>query len=374
MNRSLVCFALALHVTGCVWATDLPTDATSIHVVPGRELVVVDDAIVSGPLASNRTDGPLSFRHAMEGLALGDGASLRWLQAWSRRLREDGPADRAVAFDTRVTCRWLHALPENACDAACGSCAAQTLRLEDAPFRLIAITNRTDLSVMPDSAADGGEGRLVFALTDGPADDATSAPLPMTVIFEYAQEGAPFDWTTRWHALGQASDAEFPTKLAALTETFVAKGSLAQLRTADRFTGSMMILHQFARASGELTASNVRNSPDYTRVPEAEMTEFASDNAAAINDGSYVLPKAWWAIASSTSDQPPAYVTALPQHDALVLGTCAGCHAKAERGFQIDPMAKGDARLSTFLVDPTKDLDEVRRRVEWMQLTLWRGH
>jgi hypothetical protein len=357
---------------GCIWETDLPPGATSIHVEPGRELVVTDEGLVSGPLAQNATTGPLSFRQAMGGLPVSEGATLRWLQAWSQRLQDEGHADRATTFDRRVTCPWLRAAPENQCDAACASCTVASLRPEAAPFRLIALSNRTDLSVMPDRAADGGEGRLVFAITDGPGDDPSSASLPVTVIFEYAQQGTALDWSKRWHALGQASDADFPASLVALTQTFVASGTLAQIRTADALTGPM-VLHQFQLQSGELVATNVRNTPDWNRVPASSIQAFADSHADALGNGTAVLPSAWWAASSSTSDVPPAYVSDVTQHDALVRGTCDGCHALTENGFQIDPMAKGEAKLSRFLVDPTKAQDEIGRRTEWMQLTLWAG-
>jgi hypothetical protein len=47
--------------------------------------------------------------------------------------------------------------------------------------------------------------------------------------------------------------------------------------------------------------------------------------------------------------------------------TCGGCHALSDNGFQIDPIAQGDSKLSRFLVDPSKPMDEMRRRIEWMQ-------
>jgi hypothetical protein len=357
---------------GCLWQTDLPADATSIHVDPSRELVVTDESLMTGPLAQNAANGPLGFRQAMGALPVAPGATLRWLQAWSRRLQDEGYADRATTFAQRVTCSWLRATPENQCDEVCGSCAAYTLEPEAAPFRLIAVTNRTDLSVMPDRAADGGEGRLVYAITDGPGDDASSPSLPLTVAFEYAQHGSALEWELRWHGLGQASDAAFPASLIAVTQTFVASGTLAQIRTADALTGPML-LHQFQIESGELVATNVRNNPDWASVQSSSMQQFADDNAGAIQQGTALFPMSWWASHASPDEPPPAYVSGLTQHDALVQLTCAGCHALSENGFQIDPIAKGDAKLSRFLVDPSEDHDEVRRRVEWMQLALWQG-
>jgi hypothetical protein len=372
-SRHAVLLALPSLTIGCIWQTDLPAGATSIHVEPGRELVVTDESLMSGPLAQNQTTGPLSFRQAMGALPLEEGATLAWLQAWSRRLHDEGYPERAATLDQRVTCAWLRALPENECDQVCASCTRNTLLPEAAPFRLIAIANRTDLSVMPDRAADGGEGRLVFAITDGRGDDASSPSLPVTVIFEYAQQGSALEWTQRWHALGQTSDDAFPASLTALTQTFVASGTLAQIRTADALTGPM-VLHQFQMESGALLATNVRNSPDWTSVPASSMRAFADDNADAIESGTALFPSSWWTASSFPDQPPPAYVSDLTQHDALVQLTCGGCHALSENGFQIDPIAKGDSKLSRFLVDPTKGQDEMRRRTEWMQLTLWRGH
>jgi hypothetical protein len=372
--KSLHVMLLALPslALGCTWQTGLPPGATSIAVEPDRELVVTDEALVSGPLAQNQTAGPLSFRQAISQLPLGEGATLRWLQAWSQRLHDEGYPERAAMFDQQVTCPWLRAVPDNECDGTCASCKAQTLALDSAPFRLIAVANRTDLSVVPDRAADGGEGRLVFAVTNGRGDDPSNPSLPMTVIFEYAQQGTALQWAQRWHALGQTTDETFPASLVALTQTFVASGTLAQIRTADALTGPM-VLHQFHIESGELVATNVRNTPDWSVVPQSSMTQFASDNADAIKAGTAVFPSSWWAEFSSPDEQRPAYVSSLPQNDLIVQMTCGGCHALSDHSFQIDPILRGDAKLSRFLVDPSKPQDEMRRRVAWMQLTLWNG-
>jgi hypothetical protein len=224
------------------------------------------------------------------------------------------------------------------------------------------VANRTDLSVMPDRAADGGEGRLVFAVTDGPGDDARSAPLAMTVILEYAQEGSAIDWTRRWHALGARSDPECPAALAALAAAFVEAGSIAQIRTADSTTGPM-VLHEFHVEGGEIVPTNVRNAPDWSRVPEASLRSFADANEGAIADGTVLLPKEWWARASSPDDATPQWVP-----EPLARQTCGGCHALSDTRFQIDPRARGAAKLSRFFAET-----ETARRVEWMQLELWKN-
>jgi hypothetical protein len=336
-----------------------------------RELVVTDDAVLRS-LSTNGAGGPLSFRRAIEHLAPGGTSSdftLAWLSGWSRRLRDEGQTARADVLDAQVTCPWLRRNPESACSPSCDACASKVLRLEDAPFRLIAVANRTDLSVMPDRAADGGEGRLVFALTDGAADVEDAMALPMTVIVEYAQQGTAKDWAARWHALGSVSDDAFVSSLTELAGLFVDAGSLAQIRTGDALTGPL-VLHEFHLESGALAAKSVRNTPDWAAVSEPQVRAFCTENADALENGTQVLPAAWLASSSSLDAEPPAFLSTVTDHDALVHGTCGGCHRDAERGFQIDPLAHGTLKLSRFLVDPSKDRDEIGRRVAWMQLTL----
>jgi hypothetical protein len=331
---------------GCTWTTALPADAGAIAVNRSRELLVTDDATLTS-LSSNAAGAPLSFRHAMETLPVRDVAAtstLAWLRAWSQRLRDEGENARADSLDAKVTCAWLQRTPANGCSPSCDVCTQQALDLESAPFRLVAVANRTDLSVMPDRAADGGEGRLVFGLTDGPGDAAASSPLPFTVIVEYAQVGTAADWASRWHALGAVTDDAFPGALVKVTGTFVESGSLAQLRTADAVTGPLL-LHEFHLVAGELVPANVRNTPDWGAVSESDMTTFCASNADALQSGTQVLPSSWLAASSALHVAPPAYVATIENHDALVQGTCGGCHDETDHGFQIDPVASGDAKL-----------------------------
>lgn len=366
----LACASLAVSAAACTWETKLPEDVTAIHVERGRELLVTDDAVLSS-LSSNNSDGPLSFGRVMRRLPLGPSSIRAWMGGWSRRLKTEGDSARAAALDARVTCPWLRRAPENQCSASCETCTGDMLRLEDAPFRLIAVANRTDLSVMPDRVGEGGEGRLVFALTEGPADDEHSPPLPFTIIVEYAQAGPAVEWASRWHALGAASQDSFPGALAALAGRFVETGALAQLRTADAVTGAL-VLHEFHLSAGELVPANVRNTPSWASVSEGELRAFATEQSEAIENGMHVVPTSWLAPSSALQVAAPAYLASVPSHEALVRGTCGGCHGSTESGFQIDPLGRGDAKLSRFLLDPTRELDEAGRRTQWMQLQLAR--
>lgn len=334
-------FFIALFaLTACRWETDLPDDAKAIPVDASRELLITD----IGALGENTSRAPLSFAHATERLQIDTGV---WLAAWSARL----PPERAGVFDDVVTCRWLRARTANACDATCTQCRERTFDLSRAPFRTTAVVNRTDLSVMPDRVADGGEARLVFTLTDGPADDLASPALPLAMIFEYAQVGDAKTWSERWHALGKGDR----TALVSLTERFVEPGSIAQVRTADAVTGPML-LHEMGRQEGALTFRNVRNTPIWSAVPRDAFEGWSEDNARAIAEGTAVMPRAWWAPAASSTDVAPGFVSA-----AIVKTTCNGCHAQSGTGFHVGP----DGKLSTFLAE-----GELGRRTAWMQLTL----
>jgi hypothetical protein len=200
---------------------------------------------------------------------------------------------------------------------------------------------------------------LVFALTVGPADDATSSLLPFAVIYEYAQEGSALDWAKRWHALGEATPEDFGAQLVALTDTFVGRGTLAQIRTADAFTGPMR-LHQFEVASGTIVKASVRNSPDWSHVGEPDLRAFIDAIQTAIGAGTAVMPRAWWARSSAPLDVPPAFVP-----DEVKRQSCGGCHAQSTWAFHINPQSKGSEKLSRFMIE-----DELPRRERAIQLLL----
>jgi hypothetical protein len=349
---------VGMGLVGCTWETELPANAAAIHVERGRELLVTDDVVLAS-LSSNANDGRLGFRHVMARLPLRESAEasvLAWVVGWSQRLRDEGETARADALDRKLLCE---------------TCPIKVLRLEGAPFRLSAVANRTDLSVLPDRAADGGEGRLVFALTDGPADAPAAAALPFTVIVEYAQRGTASDWASRWHALGSASAGSFPEQLSGVAGAFVEAGTLAQIRTADAVTGPL-VLHEFHLEDGAIVPAKVRNTPSWSAVSEGDVRAFVAAHGDAIANGTHVLPASWLASSSVLHAVTPPYLADVHGHDALVKGTCGGCHDAAAQGFQIDPLAKGEAKLSRFLLDPAAELDEMSRRAEWMQVTLAR--
>jgi hypothetical protein len=117
---------------------------------------------------------------------------------------------------------------------------------ENAPFQLLAIANRMDLSVslasfkepgsipLPAGRAyygspggfdsSGGEGRLIFAITD---QEGVPLEPGVTLIFEYGldiarQHDRFLDWAMAWHELGthESHDATYRASLAKVTRAF----------------------------------------------------------------------------------------------------------------------------------------------------------
>lgn len=254
----------------------------------------------------------------------------------------------AVFAAALTGCVWSTALPDVPVDpdrelvvrdapiAPADVFATFTSEWDPSHLKLIAVVNRTDLSVMPDRAADGGEGRLVFADTSA----------PFMVIVEYAQVGTAKDWATRWHAVKSGADA------AALAKEF---GPIAQIRTADARSGAMEF-RQYSVIDGKVVPAALRNEPDPTRITAADVATYASTNADALAAGTAVMPRDWWATSATLGDSS----WPKPVEDE----TCTGCHAKSASGFQLDPK---DGHESAFMPN------EIQRRVAFMQLTLSDG-
>jgi hypothetical protein len=328
---------------------------------PLKELLIIDDAVVNDAAAKNQSDGVLGFRHAMRLFAPepddASAVTLAWLDPWA-------PA--------AIRCDWLRARAENGCDATCAVCVERRLDLSLAPFRLIAVANRIDLS--EPLAAHSGEGRLVFAATHGAGDDPESAALPITVIFEFRLPGDRAEWASRWHALGAhaAFDADYTLSLASLAEGFVGAEHLAQIRVNDASAGpgTMLEFHLDTAASAplrRLVQVGLRRTPAHSIDGSEELRAFVTAHEDEILHDRYELP-----AVMQTSRVDLGGTWALPGIDeplrhAFAASTCDGCHGTehptTNGGFHVAPSGSGLAKLSRFLFDPDhREDDELTRR------------
>ncbi len=335
------------------------SSASAFHasdVDPLKELLIVDDRVMSDDAATNALAGPLSFRHAIEAiLPEGDdpaAAALEWLDGWA-------PA--------ALRCDWLRARPENACDASCGTCADREVDLAHAPFRLIAVANRLDLG---ESGEQNAEGRLLFGATDGPGDDPRSPSLPVTVIFEFRLAGAPHEWAARWHALGGPGevDGAWVLSLTEVTKQFVRSEDFGQVRVHDA-SGTRGVMYEFhldANAK-RLVRAGLRRTPAHSMNDSAVLHDFARSNDEAILSDRYELPG--WMLTDRIELGETWTLPGIdePLRRAFAQGTCDGCHGRehptTDGGFHVSPRRRGAEKLSRFLFDPEhREEDELSRR------------
>ncbi len=394
---SLAILSLAGAASACTGGSDSAKNSGSCDVVISRfkELEIVDESVVGDARASNTSDGAWSFRHLVENMSPTREDASKFVLTW---LSTFGVANSVNGYSVpsrpdamaKVTCPWLQRTPENECSSACDTCNARALDLAKAPFRLIGISNRIDQR-LGDPPGSAGEGRFVFALTNGPGDDPASQPLEMTVILEY---GLPTStdmdakgWAAQWHDLGQIRnfDESFRARLQEVTDRFTARGAwpsrqngsaLDQARINDHVTDWDWSMREFKLTSGGyLATAPTKNTPDISMNGAAALTNFVNANIGAIRADTHTVPNEFlggqaigdtrWTVPGVSEDERKAFAK----------GTCNGCHRTEAMGidvnFHISPLRSGVARLSTFLNDPSNtDGDDLHRREEDMKLLL----
>jgi hypothetical protein len=364
----------------------------AIRIERFKELAIVDDAVVRDARTNNAANGPWSFRHAITSLMSDrDDPStfvLSWFSDWADTSQVNGyPTDvesRVDGMKHELICPWLKWTPENGCNTDCTACTARKLDLAKAPFRLIGIVNRIDLRERPDPDAKSlaGEGRLIFALTNGPADDPQSAPRAMSVIFEYGlpNSGTPKEWADAWHHLGTHAtlDEEYRRELEQLTERFVKRGAvpenpngsaLAQLRTNESVFNWIWQLRQFRLdGGGALRLVPVTNTPAEAINNSTALRDYVAQNIQAIKEDRHILPKT---MLAGSADQF-RFRWNVPGADeatrtAFSRGTCNGCHSQEnpplDTAFHMSPFRTGTDKLSPFVNNPANPAnDDLGRR------------
>jgi hypothetical protein len=364
-----------------------------------KELTVVDPAVISDARSLNGPNGVWSFRHALEGIvpeAVDTSAFIRaWLDDWVTTTEVNGfktdRESRAAGMKTILMCPWLLSTPENQCDNICETCpGGQKLDLAKAPFRLVAIVNRTDLRTRPDSASPAGESRLVFALTNGPADDPSSKPLAMSLIFEFALPDSltPKGWAEQWHALAThaAFDDAYKADLEALTERFVKRGAspsrtngsaISQVRTNESTFDWIWQLREFHLDSlGGLHLAPTANTPGETLNGSPILSDFIKSKADDIHADRMVLPPSFTAGAADQFLYRWSFSGVdEPTRAAFARQTCNGCHSgenpPIDTAFHVSPFRVGPDKLSPFLNNPSDPThDELGRREKLMSQIL----
>jgi hypothetical protein len=357
MHKSKVAIlALMVVPTGCNSMGEAPIESHSAAItdrghepVPLKELVIVHPSVVGdAERTSNAADGVWSFRWLME------------------QLSGDYGTDVATAFVEN----WLSTFhPENVPEAQPGQLSDRPgvddlinkwpktedghIDLAQAPFRLLAITNREDLGT---SFGDFGEGRFVFGLVD----PQTGKNLAMTVIFEFRLPGTPCDaaeeqairrkWARRWHHLGTLPfGPAYNRALGRITKSFAEYGgnrSLHQLRTNEIALAVSPMVQGAPPASaiwelrewhlgddGLLHAANVKNTPDGQFNGSADLAAAIVNHQQEILSGTINLADTEAApfLGFETHEQFAATRWRFdgvdePLRKAFAMLTCNGCH------------------------------------------------
>lgn len=349
--------------------------------------------------------GPWSFGHLMTELANQpltgiDPAHLAedWLASW---LTPQLPGSASIPVPARPMMQQL-------IDDWRAVSGGGDLDLKKAPFRLLAIVNRIDLSRRGKGGGgygggiggdflDAGEGRFVFGLVlpagytvkgynkPGVLDSKTGCRLtPFTVIFEYKVDRPGCkkvrDWAQQWRALDTLPfGATYNAALQTITDQFTVAGAspsrgnrsaLGQLRTNDFLMAPLwqMREHQLPLPTGFLSPHQVADTVELFHNNTTSFGAWIVSNLMQLPPQSFPWagasdvpsPGTFWDGAHSAIDT--LLISSGPGNDAndarqnVSFSACSGCHAReTDTDFvHIDnrtPLGAGqEALLSEFLL------------------------
>ena len=284
------------------------------EIVIDKELLITAVEVVDSPQATY--PGPWSFGHLMNEAFGAKGAPVAvalWLEAWAagkptQRAGEIGLPQRELLHEKLIR-PWQEADGFNPDGEE-----SWEPNFENAPFQLLAIVNRMDLSdplasfvdpapvpapsagyyrTSPSQDSGAGEGRFIFAVTD-----QNGQPLEggVTLILEYGldanrSQDRLLDWAMAWHRLGEHEEfnAAYRGDLAKLTRAFTDRKSVPKQTTAQRAAdaGRMNLIERlsnpFGRVRDGMTLIRVRTN-DGAFGETREFREFAFESSDSGED------------------------------------------------------------------------------------------
>ncbi|EPX65170.1 hypothetical protein D187_000595 [Cystobacter fuscus DSM 2262] len=396
---------------------------TSPAINMDKELVVRNLSVVNDPCrtqfngtgcASPNSRGKWSFGYLMSQIAGGKDAAgtsefvLNWLGTWQTDQNINGHlvAARAGVSSAGAPLGMNKFINTWRTKSNCPATGACTLDFNQAPFRLLAIINRVDLSGNAYGSASPGELRFVFGFVDlNKLGDASSnnGAMKGTVIFEYklTQHLDTFGWAEEWHRLATYEFSEaYNSRLEQLTNlvatynpSWIPGGSaISQIRTNEIEFDTAALSNrvwELREQTRDCSQGTCRLRPDTVKLtPDSRYNKGGEDQTDPTYKGSdldsYLLNNAPLIDAEDLSTLPPHMIggasrskSALGQQlvwdlstesqssyeqnggafrtstrHVFALQTCGGCHY-AETGtsnFHVAPRGINQmAQLSGFL-------------------------
>jgi hypothetical protein len=376
---------------------------------PAKTLMITDKNVVEDPVRTfnfctgeGNVRGSWTFGELMRQMASPNPASIasdaavstfirNWLNTWLTN-----QSVNAESLDARTNIQFLIQDWERKSGVGVGG----QLKMQFAPFKLIAIVNRLDLRGNSGYGfSNAGEGRLVFNAVGNRCN-----PLKFTVIFEYGINKksctAVKAFAQEWSSLNDLAlgSAAYNDALQQITDQFTLCGtnsmkpnqnSINQIRTNEIDLGNPWELREFNLAtSGQLNLVTVKQEPAVkyntkTNNPDVvRLANFINSNELAIVNNNYDVPLSIALNAGSptptteflggkshtlfpptgaaptahhwngTASAGPAFVNNDDARHVFSLNTCSGCHGgETQTKFtHINPVGFGStATLSGFL-------------------------
>lgn len=333
-------------------------------------LVVEDSSRTFNPCTNvGNPNGPWTFGELIRQMASDDPASLtdlqtsdfvrKWLNAWrSDTIVNGDPVPARTNINNLIT-DW-----ENKSGVVSGG----ILKMEFAPFKLMAIVNRLDLRGNSGYGfSNAGEGRLVYN-----ALSPSCQPLQFTVIFEYGVNkkscAAIKAYAQEWNNLNALTigSPEYNDALEQITNQFtlantgsddsltINGSSLNQLRTNENHLNPVWELREFVLVSpGHLSMTTVKQEPagkynaKISNTDVERLVNFINTNSASIEANNYTVPNViptggtppttaflggrslvptlstHW---NGTSAAGPTFINSDSARHIFSLNTCNGCH------------------------------------------------
>ncbi len=363
---------LAAFVLGCAGgaAVERSTATLSETIDPDKELTVRDLSVVDDPTRSLDPcvvgEEPLpawSFGKIMQTAADQAGASdasafvRDWLDTWTHEQVVNGHVLQSVGIDQFVTLPWL---------AASGG---KRLDLGRAPFRLLSIVNRLDLS----------EFRMEYVATD-----VFCEPIHFWVIFEFELPTQSIDdlraIAEEWHALGAL---EFGEEYNAALQSITDQLTSARLKHVNTVEEEASVVEWNYRSFAVIDESLVNvalfQSPDVRDDGRPELTSWVNENQEDILADRHVVPDELLGGDTRNLDWTGrGFQDPIEVRHHFALATCNGCHG-GDTGTEFihtDKRRRGETSvLSDYLtgetiVDPggqTRTFNELERRADFLR-------